>query len=218
MGPVKEELKKIESALVHDLNNYLQVIMGNVELLKRRREFVPEVVEAALGATRSAAALGDRLLALSRLENYAPRALELNRFLRDLTEMVERTVGESIALEFDLAPDLRPALADPSALQLALLELATNAREAMSSGGRLLLRTGAAPSNRIVLEVADNGRGMAKGTRGIFEPLSVGAIQGKPRALGLHLVEYCMQIAGGRMELDSAPGAGTRVRLYLPAA
>ena len=215
---MKEELKKIESALVHDLNNYLQVIMGNVELLKRRREFVPEIVEAALGATRSAAALGDRLLALSRLENYAPRALELNRFLRDLTEMVEHAVGESIAVEFDLAPDLRPAMADPRALQLALLELATNAREAMGAGGRLLLRTAAAPSNRVLLEVADNGRGMAKGTRGNFEPLAVRSSQGKPRALGLYLVEYCMEVAGGRMELDSAPGTGTRVKLYLPAA
>ena len=215
---MNEELKKIESALVHDLNNYLQVIMGNVELLKRRREFVPEIVEAALGATKSAATLGDRLLALSRLENYAPRALELNRFLRDLTEMLEHTVGESIALEFNLAPDLRPAMADPRALQLALLELATNARDAMGSGGRLSLRTAAAPSNRVLLEVADNGRGMAKGPRGSFEPLSVRTSPGKTRALGLHLVEYCMQVAGGRMELDSAPGAGTRVKLYLPAA
>ena len=215
---MNEELKKFESALVHDLNNYLQVIMGNVEILKRRREFVPEIVEAALGATKSAAALGDRLLALTRLENYAPRAVELNRFLRDLTEMVERTVGESIAVEFDLAPDLRPVLIDPGALQLALLELATNAREAMGAGGRLWLRTAVAPSNRMLLEVADNGRGMPKGTRGSFEPLSPRASQGKPRALGLHLVEYCMQVAGGRMELDSAPGTGTRVKLYLPAA
>jgi len=215
---VNEELKKIESALVHDLNNYLQVIMGNVELLKRRREFVPEIVEAALSATKSAAALGDRLLAVSRLENYAPRALELNRFLRELTEMVEHTVGESIAVEFDLAPELRPAMADPRALQLALLELATNAREAMGSGGRLLLRTAAAPANRVLLEVADNGRGMAKGARGSFEPLSVRTTPGKTRALGLHLVEYCMQVAGGRMELDSTPGAGTRVKLFLPAA
>jgi len=215
---VNEELKKIESALVHDLNNYLQVIMGNVELLKRRREFVPEIVEAALSATKSAAALGDRLLALSRLENYTPRSLELNRFLRELTELVEHTVGDSIAVEFDLAADVRPAMADPRALQLALLELATNAREAMGAGGRLLLRTASAPSNRVLLEVVDNGRGMARGPRGSFEPLAVRAAHAKPRALGLHLVEYCMQVAGGRMELDSTPGAGTRVKLYLPAA
>jgi sensor histidine kinase regulating citrate/malate metabolism len=70
----------------------------------------------------------------------------------------------------------------------------------------------------VLLEVADNGRGMAKGTRGNFEPLAVRSSQGKPRALGLYLVEYCMEVAGGRMELDSAPGTGTRVKLYLPAA
>jgi len=81
-----------------------------------------------------------------------------------------------------------------------------------------LLRTAAAPSNRLLLEVVDNGRGMAKGERGGFEPLAVRTAPGKTRALGLHLVEYCMQVAGGRMELDSTPGAGTRVKLYLPAA
>jgi signal transduction histidine kinase len=213
---VKEELQKLESALAHDLNNFLQVIMGNLELLKRRREFVPEIVEAALGATRNAATLGDRLLALGRLESYEARALELNRFLRDLTELLEHTVGESVALEFDLAPKLRPVLADPRALQLALLELATNGREAMGTGGRLVLRTAAASADRVLLEVADNGRGMAQTSHGTFEPLNVRAGQGKGRALGLHLVEFCMHLAGGRMELDSAPGAGTRVRLYLP--
>ena len=213
---MKEELKAIESALAHDLNNFLQVIMGNLEILKRRREFTPEIVEAALNATRSAAALGDRLLALGRLESYQPRSVDLNRYLRDFTDMVERTVGDAIAVEFDLAPNLRPAMADPRALQLALLELATNARDAMANGGRLTLRTAPAPADRVMLEVADNGRGMAKGTRGSFEPLNLGSGQGKPRALGLHLVEYCMRLAGGRLELDSAPGAGTRVRLFLP--
>jgi signal transduction histidine kinase len=215
---VKEELKRIQSALAHDLNNYLQVIMGNLEVLKRRRDFTPEVVEAALAGTRSAAALADRLLALSRLESYEPRALELNRFVRELTEMLERTVGESVAVEFELAPDLREVRADPRALQLALLELATNAREAMGAGGRLTLRTASAPAAQVLLEMVDNGRGMAKGPRGTFEPLNVKSRPGKPRALGLHLVEYCMRVAGGRMELDSAPGAGTRVKLYLPAA
>ncbi|MFN2644520.1 MAG: ATP-binding protein [Burkholderiales bacterium] len=215
---MKEELKRIQSAVAHDLNNYLQVIMGNLEVLKRRREFTPEVVDAALAGTRSAAFLADRLLALGRLESYEPRALDLNRFLRELTEMLERTVGDSVALEFELAADLRDVRADPRALQLALLELATNAREAMASGGRLMLRTAQAPAERVLLELVDNGRGMPRNARGTFEPLNVAARPGKPRALGLHLVEYCMRAGGGRMELDSAPGTGTRVKLYLPAA
>ena len=215
---MKEELKKLESALAHDLNNFLQVIMGNLELLKRRREFVPEIVEAALGATRNAATLGDRLLALGRLESYEARPLELNAFLRDLTELIEHTVGESVALEFDLAPKLPSVLADPRALQLALLELATNARDAMGTGGRLLLRTAEAPADRVLLEVADNGRGMAQTARGTFEPLNLHVGHGKSRAVGLHLVEFCMRLAGGRLELDSEPGSGTRVRLFLPMA
>src|SRR3954465_113389 len=140
--------------------------MGNVEILKRRREFLPEIIEAALGATKSAAALGDRLLALTRLGNDAPRALELNRFLRDLTEMVERTVGESIAVEFDLGPDLRPGLIDPGPLPLARPQPPPKARGGRGAGGRLSLRTAVAPSNRVLREVAETGRGMPKGTRG----------------------------------------------------
>src|SRR5438067_11518666 len=94
--------------------------MGNLELHKRRREFVPEIVEAALVATRNAATLGDRLLARGRLASYEARPLELHRFLRDLTELIEHTVGEAVALEFYCAPTPPTVIAGPRASALTL--------------------------------------------------------------------------------------------------
>src|SRR5919204_4295210 len=99
---MSRELKQVEAALAHDLNNSLQVIMGNLELLKRRREFVPEIVEAAIAATRGAAQLADRLVTLGRLQPAEPRALDPNQFLRELREMLERTAGANVRVELAL--------------------------------------------------------------------------------------------------------------------
>lgn len=213
---MSRELKQVESALAHDLNNALQVIMGNLELLKRRREFVPEIVEAAIAATRAAAQLADRLVALGRLSPYEPRAIDLNHLLQELCEMLERTAGANVRVELELARQLAAVQADPRALQLALVELATNAGEAMPRGGKLTLRTAAAPGGLVMLEVKDTGTGIAPATLArVFEPL-VGAAATKPPGLGLHIVERCIRQAGGRVELDSKEGVGTTVRLYLP--
>src|SRR5204862_7757253 len=121
------ELKQVEAALAHDLNNFLQVIMGNLELLRRRGELVPQIVEAALQATRNAAQLADRLVAIGRLQPHEPRSLDVNHVVRELEPMIARTVGDAIRVELELAPDLKHAFAAPHALQVALLELATNA-------------------------------------------------------------------------------------------
>src|SRR5437660_10237834 len=107
MGRMKGDLKEIAAALSHDLNNYLQVVMGNLEILRRRREFVPETLEAALAATRRSAALADRLHTLGRLQPPAPRAFDLNHFVRELTESLGQTLlGAAIRVELDLAAEL----------------------------------------------------------------------------------------------------------------
>ena len=214
------DLKELAAALAHDLNNFLQVVMGNLELLKRRREFVPEIVEAALSATRKSAALADRLLALGRLQPPQPRAFELNQFVREFKDSIAQTVGTAIRVELALAPDSPSALADPRAVQLALLELAANARAAMASGGRLLLRTAPGPQGFVVLEVTDNGDGLPAATleRARAPLLSRGQYGGKPGGLGVHIVDSCIGQSGGRVEFAPAPGGGTTVKLYLPAA
>ena len=214
---MSHELKQVEAALAHDLNNFLQVVMGNLELLRRRREFVPEIVEAALAATRNAAQLADRVLALGRLQAPEPRVLDVNRLLGELREMLERSLGPTVRVETELAPDLRSVVADPRALQLALLELVANARHALPGGGRVTLRTANAPQNLVLVEFADTGSGMSREVidKALQPPLP-GAVSGQ-RGLGLHIVDLCLQQSGGRLEVDSTPGAGTRVKLYLPA-
>jgi signal transduction histidine kinase len=212
------ELKQVEAALAHDLNNFLQVIMGNLELLRRRGEFVPEIVEAALKATRNAAQLADRMVAIGRLQPHEPRALDVNHLARELQPMLERTLGDAIRLELQLAADLRFAFADPHALHVALVELATNARAAMQAGGRFGVRTANAPDSLVMIELVDTGGGMSpEKMASAFEPLLSSEAGDRPPGLGLHIVNRCISQAGGRVELTSTP-SGTTVRLYLPVA
>ena len=199
----RNELKDVEAALTHDLNNTLQVVMGNLEVLRRRASFVPEIVDAALNATRNAAHLADRLSAVARLRQIEPRRLDLNAALGDLAEMLRHTLGDAIRLELDLAPDAGAVLADPRCLQTALLELATNARAAMPAGGRVVVRSSIGK-----VEVADTGPGMPADK---IQPLD--AI--KPGALGLHIVERAISGCGGHVDISSTPQRGTTVTLFL---
>ena len=191
------ELKRVEAALVHDLNNYLQVVMGNLELLKRKGAGAPEIVEAAIAATRSAGQLADRLVTFGRLKNCQPRALDLNRVVRELGPMVQSSAGDAVRLDMQFASSLPAAHADPQHVQVALLELAALARAALPGGGRLTLRTlagggevlleaGGLPRERLAAALAPDG--------------------------ALYLVDRCMRQAGGRIE------AGTTFRLYAPAS
>lgn len=215
----RNELKDVEAALAHDLNNYLQVVMGNLEVLRRRASFVPEIVNAALAATRTAAQLADRLASIGRLRNPEPRAVDLGHALGELKEMIARTVGDAIRVEMDLAADAGAALVDPRCLQTALLELAANARDAMPGGGRLDVRTARADAGFVAIEVADTGPGMDPGRIALaFEPFAARGDAGKPAGLGLHIVERCVRAAGGRVEIAAPPSKGTTVTLYLPRA
>lgn len=214
---VTSELKQLESALGHDLNNYLQLVMGNLELLKRRKEYAPQIVEAALAATRTAADLADRMVAIGKLQPCTPRVVRLNGALEELREMIERSVGETIRVDLELGAEVKGIFVDPHALHVMLLELVGNARAAMAGGGKLTVRTANAEHGFVRVEIADTGSGMAPQIlQQAFEPLDR-AEGSKPPGLGLLIVQYCIREAGGRVEIDSAPGAGTRVKLYLQA-
>ncbi|HUQ75790.1 MAG TPA: ATP-binding protein [Burkholderiales bacterium] len=213
------EPKEVESTLAHDLNNYLQVVMGNLEILRRRGVFMPELVNAALNATRNAAHLADRLVAMGRLQHHDPRTLDLNRALTDLNEMLGRILGDGVRVEMDLAEGLAPVLADARCLQLALLEIATNARDAMPTGGRMSIRTASAERGLVSIALTDTGAGMAADAiPHAFNPVFSTGDGVKPARLGLHIVDCCMRQAGGRVELSSQPSRGTTVTLYLPTA
>jgi signal transduction histidine kinase len=215
-GKGGREAKEVEAALAHDLNNTLQVVMGNLEVLRRRAAFVPEIVSAALNATRTAAHLADRLVSVGRLRDLEPRPLDLNAALADLREMIVRIVGDAVRVNFEVSPAPSPVAIDPRCLQMALLELSTNARDAMPGGGQLTVRTASAGEGLVRIEVADTGVGMtAERIARAFEPAFGGDIA-KPM-LGLHIVERCMASSGGRVEIASQPSRGTTVTLYLPA-
>lgn len=203
----RNELKDVEAALTHDLNNTLQVVMGNLEVLRRRAAFVPEIVDAALAATRSAALLADRMVAVARLRNIEPRRLDLNAALDDLADMMGRTLGSAIRLEIEPSPQAGVVLVDPRCLQTALLELAANARDAMPAGGKLTVR-----SSKARLEIIDTGAGMPA------EKIAHAFDGTQPAALGLYLVERGMSACGGRVEIAATPERGTTVTLYLPTA
>lgn len=211
------ELKDVEAALAHDLNNTLQVVMGNLEVLRRRAAFVPEIVSAALNATRSAASLADRLVSIGRLRTLEPRVLDVNAALTELADMMVRTVGEAIRVDLQLSAGAGKVHIDPRCLQSALLELALNARDAMPGGGQLTVRSANAAAGLVKVEVADTGAGMAADRiASAFEP-RFGGDSARPVGLGLHIVERCMRSSGGRVEISSRPSHGTTVTLYLPS-
>ena len=198
-----KEQKHVAAALAHDLNNYLQVIMGSLELLSRRREFVPEIVDTALDATRKAANLADRLIAFSRLQPYDARVIELNTVLAELVGALRQAAGEDVRVKMELGEEVKTARIDPRALRMALTELAANARDAMPGGGTLTLSTAPASKSMVAVDLTDTGRGLPKGGP-------------KKGGLGFAIVEWCMREAGGRHEISPAPGGGTRARLLLP--
>jgi signal transduction histidine kinase len=215
--PVTNDKRDLEAALAHDLNNTLQVVMGNLEVLRRRGTYVPEIVNAALNATRNAAHLADRLVSVGRLKSLAPRPIELNDALGDFADMIERTAGDSVRVNLERAAAPARVAIDPRCLQIALLELVTNARDAMPGGGQLTVRLGAAGAGLVKIEVLDTGVGMTAEQIGCaFEPVFSGGDSTKPVRLGLHIVERCIGASGGRVEISSRPSRGTTIALYLP--
>jgi signal transduction histidine kinase len=208
------ELKDVEAALAHDLNNDLQVVMGNLEVLRRRATFLPEVVTAALNASRNAAQLADRLVSIGRLRHLEPQALDINQALTELQDMIARTVGETVRVQTHFRAGLAKVRIDPRCLQIALLELATNSRAAMPAGGELKLST-LEDGKLVHIIVEDTGHGIAPETlERAFDPFARGG--GKPAGFGLHIVERCVRQSGGRVEIARGASQGTIVTLYLP--
>ncbi|MGH9536214.1 MAG: sensor histidine kinase, partial [Terriglobales bacterium] len=231
-----EALGRLAGGIAHDFNNLLTVVSGRAAMLlegacdDRQRGGL----QAIQGATDRAAALTRQLLAYSRRQKLAPAPLDLNQVLTEFLPMLRALVGDSIALETDLAPQLPRIFADRGPIEQVVMNLAINARDAMPSGGRLRLATalasppdatpGAAPHGgrrkRFVrLEVNDNGAGMTEEVRQrIFEPFFTTKDPGHGTGLGLALVYGIVEQSGGEIAVRSAPGQGTTFTLHLPLA
>jgi signal transduction histidine kinase len=228
-----EVVGQLTGGVAHDFNNLLAAVLGNLELLRKRLKgdagALPLVDRAIEGAERGKG-LTQRLLAFARQQDLRPVTVDAPRLLCDTTEILARSIGPSVEIRTDIAPDLRPVRVDPNQLELALLNLGLNARDAMPDGGTILLSarneaiesgTGdaLAPGDYVCLTVADTGVGMDQATLGrATDPFFTTKGVGKGTGLGLSMVDGMAAQSGGSLRLSSWPGRGTTAELRLPCA
>ncbi len=225
-----EVVGQLTGGVAHDFNNLLTVVLGNLELLERRSRdaAASRYVQSARRAAERGAKLTEQLLAFSRKQHLKPRAIDANRIVAGMGELLARTMGGTIRLRTALDPQLWPALLDPTQVELMILNLAINARDAMPLGGTLTIATaniaagmpGTPPEvghrDSVMLSVSDTGTGMsAEVLSRAFEPFFTTKEVGKGSGLGLSQVYGLVKQSGGAVRIDSRPGEGTTVWLYL---
>ncbi len=229
-----EAVGQLTGGIAHDFNNLLTPVFGNLQLLAKRltNDEDARLVENAIRSVRRGATLTAQLLAFSRKQCLTPSALDLNGVIAGMHDMLSRTTGGLVRVEVDLGADLWPALAEPTQLEIMLLNLTNNAVDAMgASGGVLKISTanvGAShpdapkrlsPGDYVRLSVADTGCGMTAETKAkAIEPFFSTKEPGRGTGLGLSQVYGVITQLGGSVEIDSAPGEGTTVRIYLAKA
>ena len=228
-----EAVGQLTSGVAHDFNNLLTVVLGNVQLMQRRPD--PEASARRLQMIAQAAERGAQLtaqmLAFSRRQRLEPRAVDLNDTVRSMQDLLQSTMGGSIRIETGLQPDLWPAMIDPTQIELVILNLAINARDAMEVGGSLTIETAnvtlGAPTrpedppagSYVMVAVSDTGSGMTPEVLAkVFEPFFTTKEVGKGSGLGLSQVFGLAKQSGGGVRIDSAPGEGSSVKVYLPRA
>jgi signal transduction histidine kinase len=230
-----EALGRLTGGVAHDFNNLLTAIVGNLELLQARLPSSDKdgnrLVDAAIRSTQRAARLTQQLLAFGRKQTLQLRAVDVNRVIVGMDEMLHHTIGPSTLMETEFAADLWPALVDEDQLALSVLNLALNARDAMTSGGTLRIETANTPPGApgrpsdldsgdfVRISVIDNGTGINPDVLGkVFEPFFTTKTQGKGTGLGLSQVYGLAKQVGGTVAIDTRVGAGTAVHVYLPRA
>ncbi len=216
-----EAVGQLAGAVAHDFNNLLTVIHGHCGLLLDRlslRDPLRQEIEGIRAAADRGAALTRHLLAFSRRQVLCPTLLNLNAVLAEMSEILRRLIGEHIRLELETDAQLAPVLADRSQMEQVLLNLATNARDAMPRGGRLTFRTRMVErGGAVLLEASDTGSGIDPAIQArIFEPFFT--TKPKGTGLGLSTVYGIVKQSGGDITVESLPGAGATIRIRLPAA
>ena len=214
-----ESVGQLAGGVAHDFNNLLSVILTCVGFATRElpadhpvRDDVEEIGRAA----DRAAALTRQLLMFSRREVVKPEVLDVGGLLRDLERLLNRTLSERIALRITVGPGLLPVLADRAQLEQVLVNLAVNARDAMPDGGTLSIAV-AGVSDGVRITVVDDGTGMLEEVRDrAFEPFFTTKDPGQGTGLGLATVHGIVTDSGGTVDIESAPGQGTSVTIFLP--
>ncbi|MDM2875014.1 hybrid sensor histidine kinase/response regulator [Citrobacter sp. Cpo040] len=218
---------QLTGGLAHDFNNLLAVIIGSLDLVNPESPDAPRV-NRALKAAERGALLTQRLLAFSRKQSLHPHAVELKTLLENLGELMRHSLPAMLTLEIEAQSPAWPAWIDVSQLENAIINLVMNARDAMDGqAGTIKIRTwnqrvtrsDGRKQDMVMLEVADQGSGMSQEVKAqVFEPFFTTKQTGSGSGLGLSMVYGFVRQSGGRVEIESAPGQGTTVRLQLPRA
>jgi signal transduction histidine kinase len=227
-----ESLGQLTGGLAHDFNNLLMAILGNLDLLTQKLpgdSAVKRLVEGAIRSAERGAALTKRLLAFARRQELRPEAVDAPRLIKGMAEMLQRSLGPGIEINMEFAPGLVMLRVDPNQLELALLNLALNGRDAMPQGGRLTItarceavepaRQDLRPGDYICIAVTDTGTGMDEATlKRAAEPFFTTKGVGKGTGLGLSMVHGLAAQSEGAARITSRVGEGTTVELWLPVA
>jgi signal transduction histidine kinase len=232
-----EAVGQLTSGVAHDFNNLLTVVLGNIGFLEKglAAAQIDGKLSQRLGYMRTAAERGakltDQLLSFSRRQRLEPKALDLNETVAGMRDLLQSTMGGSIRIDTKLTPGLWPALVDPTQIELAVLNLAINARDAMQIGGSFTVKTAnvtlGAPffpeeppaGEYVEICVADSGTGMSDEVRAkAFEPFFTTKEIGKGSGLGLSQVLGFAKQSGGGVRIESRPGQGTSIHIYVPRA
>lgn len=229
-----EAIGKLTGGVAHDFNNVLQVIAGNLQLLRPMLAHVrlgSQRLDAASQAVDRGAKLAAELLAFARRQPLRPMPTNLSRLLRNMDDLLRQALGERVEIETIVAGGLWTTMVDPNQLENVVLNLAINARDAMSDGGKLTLELGnamldehytqtqvdVAPGQYVLLAVSDTGVGMTEQTiERAFEPFYTTKPEGEGTGLGLSMAYGFAKQSGGHIRIYSEPGSGTTVKLYLP--
>ncbi len=231
-----EAIGQLAGGIAHEFTNLLTVINGYAQYMETQLspgDSLYADAETIVRAGTRAAELTGQMLAFSRRQSLDIHIIDLNQVLEGLARMLRRVIGEQIEVRLDLAPDLALVEADSGYVEQAVMNLATNARDAMPTGGTLSIAThnldlveplpigtAVVPGGRyVVLQVADTGHGMsAEVRRHLFEPFFTTKAPGKGTGLGLAMIHGIVEQLGGQIGVDSAVDAGTTITIYLPRA
>ena len=228
-----EAIGRIAAGIVHDFNNLLSVFQGGLNLLQKKVATDPSdpniamLFEELRNRAQNGSALTQQLLAFSRRQSLSPETIDINERIDGLSSLLERTLGKGVAVHTRLDPTLEPVRIDVNQLDVALLNLAVNAKHAMSDNGTLMIETdnkpgdlggiGAAADSFIRISVCDTGCGMSEDVLSqVFEPFFTTKADGEGTGLGLSQVYGFVNQSGGHVRIESEIGRGTSVHLLLP--
>ena len=218
-----EAIGQLTGGLAHDFNNLLTAVVGNLDLI-RTRSTEPTIrrwAENAFKAAERGSKLTSQLLAFSRTQKLATMPVDVNQLINGMLELIQQSIGANITLQIKLGSAVPAAIADVNQLELAILNLSINARDAMPDGGTLSITTGTLPDEAGAIQIAitDTGIGMTPEVMvRAFDPFYTTKPIGKGTGLGLSQVYGFVRQSGGDVMLESEVGRGTTVKMRLPLA